>query len=85
MLCGITAIGRHDQALLTSVALTIMEGIKYRAREEQGLDPIWAPEWAVVVTQVGMSLFLIAVVALGLIGISVLLKRKRSGVPKVGS
>ena len=70
--------------LLVAIALTIMEGIKYRIREEQGLDPIWAPEWVAVLTQAGISLFLIAVVAFGLIGVGVLLKRKRSRVPEVG-
>ena len=31
--------------LITAVALIVSEGVKYRLREEQGLDPIWAADW----------------------------------------
>ena len=62
--------------LLAAFALTVFEGVKYRLREEQGLDPIWAPGWVVTATEVGISLFLAAVVTLGLIGIGALIKSR---------
>ena len=43
--------------LLVAVVLTVIEGLKYRDREEHGLDPVYAPEWVVVSTHVGLALF----------------------------
>ena len=64
--------------LLIAIVLSIIEGVKYRIREDQGLDPIWAPYWVARLTEVWVALFLIALVASGLIGIGVLFKRRRS-------
>lgn len=40
---GFTILG--SIGLLTVIVLTFIEGVKYRIREEQGLDPISAPSW----------------------------------------
>lgn len=50
--------------LLTAVVLTVIEGVNYRLREEQGLDPIWAADWVVAATIAGCALFAISAVAL---------------------
>jgi hypothetical protein len=50
--------------LLTAVTLTVNEGVKYRIREEQGLDPIWAPTWLAATTYVGLAIFVVSAVVL---------------------
>lgn len=62
--------------LLTAVVLTIIEGVKYRIREEQGLDPIWAPDWVAVSTIVGLWIFVAAAIALAVIGVVALVRRR---------
>jgi hypothetical protein len=63
---GFTALG--SIGLLTTIVLTISEGVKYRIREEQGLDPIWAPTWVAVMSNVGLCVFVLALLALAVLG-----------------
>ena len=63
--------------LLTASVLTVIEGVKYRIREEQGLDPIYAPEWVAASTYAGLWLFVLAVAALAVTGIVALVQRRR--------
>jgi hypothetical protein len=62
--------------LLTAIVLTVIEGLKYRAREEQGLDPIYAPGWVAVTTYAGLVVFALAVVALVVTGVVALVQRQ---------
>lgn len=71
---GLTIVG--SAGLLTAVVLTIIEGVKYRVREEQGVDPIWAPDWVAVATTVGLSIFMAAAIALGVIGALALARQR---------
>ena len=72
---GIAAIG--TLGLLTSIVLTAIEGVKYRIREEQGLDPVWAPDWVAIMTYIGVAVFLAA--ALALVGIGAIVRPKETG------
>ncbi|WP_243010933.1 hypothetical protein [Cryobacterium zhongshanensis] len=63
--------------LLTAIVLTVIEGVKYRVREEQGLDPIYAPDWVAVSTYAGLWLFVLAVIALAMTGIVAVVQRRR--------
>ena len=56
--------------LITAVVLTVIEGVNYRLREEQGLDPIGAADWVAAATVAGFALFAISVVALIALAIS---------------
>lgn len=62
--------------LFTSILLTVSEGVKYRIREEQGLDPIMAPNWVVMTTFAGLAVFAIALVALAVVGAIALGRRQ---------
>jgi hypothetical protein len=62
--------------LLTPVVLSIIEGMKYRVREEQGLDPIMAPTWVVIATYAGLAVFVVALLGLAVIS-SVALGRRQ--------
>jgi hypothetical protein len=55
--------------LLAVIVLTVFEGIKYRIREDQGLHPIYAPDWVVASTNVGLALFGLALVGLMVVGV----------------
>ncbi len=55
--------------LLTAIVLTVIEGAKYRVREEQGLEPVSAPDLVAVTTYAGLAVFAVAVAALLVIGI----------------
>ncbi|TFB84288.1 hypothetical protein E3O44_15755 [Cryobacterium algoricola] len=63
--------------LLTAIVLTVIEGVKYRVREEQGLDPIYAPDWVAMSTYAGLWLFALAVIALAVTGSVALVQRRR--------
>ncbi|QTX03338.1 hypothetical protein [Agromyces archimandritae] len=63
--------------LLVTVVLTIIEGVKYRVREEQRLDPIPAPDWVAAASYGGLAVFALAVVALGVAGLVALLRKRR--------
>ena len=62
--------------LLTTIVLTVIEGVKYRVREDQGLDPVPAPTLVAVFSDVGTYVFVLAVVALAITGIVALGRRK---------
>ncbi|WBM80894.1 hypothetical protein KIV56_06210 [Cryobacterium breve] len=51
--------------------------MKYRVREEQGLDPIYAPDWVAASTYAGLWVFALAVIALGLTASVTLVQRRR--------
>jgi preprotein translocase subunit Sss1 len=70
---GFTIIG--SCGLLTAIMLTVIEGVKYRIREDQGLGPIYAPEWVAVSTYVGLGVFVLALVGLVVTGIVALIRR----------
>lgn len=72
---GFTILG--SVGLLTVIVLTGIEGVKYRLREEQGLDPIWAPTWVATTTYVAMAVIAFALVALAVTGIVALVGRRR--------
>jgi hypothetical protein len=72
----LTVIG--GAALLTTIVLTVIEGVKYRVREDQGLEPVPAPTWVAVSSYAGLSLFALAAVAIAIIGL-VALSRRKSG------
>ncbi|MBH0022928.1 hypothetical protein [Salinibacterium sp. SWN248] len=56
--------------LITAVVLTVIEGVNYRLREEQGLDPIRAADWVAGATVAGFALFVISAVALIALAVS---------------
>ena len=68
--------------LLTAITLTVTEGIKYRTREDEGLDPVPAPSWVAISTYAGLSVFVLAAVALMIIGLVALARRKSGQVSK---
>jgi preprotein translocase subunit Sss1 len=70
---GFTIIG--SCGLIVAVVLTIVEGVKYRIREDQGLGPIYAPEWVAVSTYAGLGVFVLALVGLVVTGIVALIRR----------
>jgi len=70
---GLAAMG--SAGLLTAIALTTIEGVKYRVREEQGLDPILAPSWVATATYAGLWVFALAVAGLAAVGIVGLVRR----------
>jgi heme/copper-type cytochrome/quinol oxidase subunit 2 len=51
-------------SLLLVIVLTLIEGVKYRVREEQGLDPISAPDWVANLTSAGLAVCALAFVVL---------------------
>jgi hypothetical protein len=70
---GFTIIG--SGGLLVAIVLTIIEGVKYRLREDQGLDPIYAPEWVAVSTYAGLWVFALALAGLAVTGVVALIRR----------
>jgi len=64
-------------ALLVAVALTVIEGLEYRDREERGLDPVYAPDWVVASTHVGLAVFACAAAVLAIAAVVAALRRRR--------
>ena len=54
---------------LAAVVFTIISGAQYRFREDQGLQPEYAPDFIVFGTYCGLWLFALGVVALAVTGI----------------
>lgn len=50
--------------LITAITLTVIEGMNYRLREEQGLDPVWASPWVSATTIIGIGLFAVSAIVL---------------------
>lgn len=71
---ALTVVG--SVGLLTTIVLTAIEGVDYRLREEQGLDPVPASELVAAASYAGLVLFALAAVALGIIGVVTLRRRK---------
>lgn len=72
---GFTVLG--SLGLLTVIVLTVIEGVKYRIREEQGLDPIYAPDWVAAATSAGLVIFALALVGLAVTGVVALVQHRR--------
>lgn len=72
---GLAVLG--SVGLVTSITLMIAEGITYRTREDQGLDPVMAQTWVVVATYAGLWVFAVALVALAATGVVALVRRRR--------
>lgn len=68
--------------LLTAITLTVMEGIKYRIREDEGLDPVSAPLWVATSTYAGLAVFVLAAAALVIMGLVALGRRKSGQIAK---
>lgn len=62
--------------LLGAIVLTVMEGVKYRMREDQGLDPILAPAWVAISSYLRLALFVLALVGLVVTGAIALARRR---------
>jgi len=62
--------------LLVAVSLTVTEGLEYRGREEHGLEPVYAPDWVVVSTHLGLALFAVAAAVLAIAAIVAALRRR---------
>ncbi|CAO1654120.1 hypothetical protein NYA9BBAC_02734 [Salinibacterium sp. NYA9b] len=56
--------------LITAITLTVIEGMNYRLREQQGLDPVWASPWVSTTTIFGIGLFAISAIVLLAIAVS---------------
>jgi hypothetical protein len=50
--------------LLVAAVFTVVSGVQYRIREEQGLDPVYAADWIVVGTYGGLGVSAVAMMAL---------------------
>jgi hypothetical protein len=61
--------------LLIAIVLTIIEGVKYRIREDQGLAPIYAEDWVAAWTYAGLWVFALALVGLAVTGVVALIRR----------
>jgi hypothetical protein len=68
---GFTVLG--SGGLLTAIVLTIIEGVKYRIREEQGLAPIYAEDWVAAWTYAGLWVFVLGLVGLAVTGVIALI------------
>ncbi len=73
-LIGLTVLG--SAGLLTTIVLTVIEGVNYRVREEQGLDPIYAPTWVAVTSYAGLTVFALAGATLGVTALVAILRRQ---------
>jgi hypothetical protein len=62
---------------LAAVVFTIISGVLYRIREDQGLQPQYAPAWIVFGTYSGLWLCALGVAALAVTGVAALLRRRR--------
>ena len=67
---------------LAAVVFTIISGVQYRIREDQGLQPEYAPAWIVFGTCSGLWLFALGAVGLATTGVVALLRRRRSKPPE---
>jgi len=65
---------------LAAVVFTIISGVQYRIREDQGLQPEYAPAWIVFGTYSGLWLCALGVAGLALTGVAALLRRRRGRV-----
>ena len=72
---GLAVLG--SAGLLTAIVLTVIEGVAYRVREDQGLDPIPAALWVANLTYAGLWVFAVALVALAATGVVALVRRRR--------
>ena len=66
---------------LAVVVFTIISGVQYRIREDQGLQPQYAPPWIVFGTNAGLWLCALGVAALTATGAVALLRRRRRSAP----
>lgn len=62
---------------LSAVVFTVISGVRYRIREDQGLQPQYAPGWIVYGTYAGLWLCALGVAGLALTGVAALLLRRR--------
>lgn len=72
---ALTVIG--VTGIFVVVVLTVIEGVKYRTREEQGLDPLQAPDWVVGMTTVALWTFGFALAGLTVLAVIALIRRYR--------
>jgi hypothetical protein len=63
---------------LAAVIFTIISGVQYRLREDQGLQPEYAAAWIVFGTYCGLWLFALGFVALTATGVVAIAARKRA-------
>ena len=61
--------------LILAVLCTVISGAQYRTAEDKGLEPGDAPVWIAVLTNVGLLLFVLGVVAMMAVGVKELLRR----------
>ena len=66
---------------LAAVVFTVISGVQYRIREDQGLQPQYAPGWIVYGTYAGLWVCAVGVVGLALAGAVALLRRRRGTAP----
>ena len=62
---------------LAAVVFTVISGVQYRIREDQGLQPQYAPGWIVYGTYAGLWVCAVGVAGLALTGVTALLLRRR--------
>ena len=75
LLIGLTIVA--SVGALVVIMLTVIAGVQYRIREEQGLEPIYAADWIVAGTNAALWLFAFAIVSLAVTGTVALLQRRR--------
>jgi len=61
--------------LLVAIILTVVQGLAYRDREEQGLEPAQAPTWVAQATYLGLAVFAVAVLVIATTVIARALRR----------
>lgn len=62
---------------LTAIVFQIISGVQYRIEEDHGLEPGYAPTWIVVGTEVGLWIFAVGVLTLGVAGVVALVQRRQ--------
>ncbi|MHA7133878.1 hypothetical protein [Oerskovia turbata] len=65
--------------LLAVIVFQVFSGLDYRAREQAGLEPGYAPAWTVVGTGAGLVLLIVGLVALAVTGVVALVRNKAGG------